>query len=422
MRRVALMVFGAFERMVAFRYLRARRTEGFVAIIAAFSLFGIMLGVGTLIIVTSVMNGFRAEFLQEILGFDGDISVLPRDAPAPLRGFDDIATALRGVAGVVNAVPIIDKQVVMQSDRGWTGIAVRGIRAQDLKQDGDLAGHLAEGSLDDFGDDAIMLGFQIAASYGVHAGDRITLVSPLGTPTPFGILPRRKSYRVAATFETGFAQFDSGYAFLTLPAAQAFFGLPDGVTSIQLHVQNPQDLRRYLGSVAKVVGARAQIISWQDRPSAFLTAIRTESAVMFFILTLIIVVAAFNIISSMIMLVRSKGRDIAILRSMGATRGMVLRIFFLAGASIGVAGTLLGLAIGLGFATNIGAIRDFMAGFRRTDLFRGEIEFLSRLEVKVDPGEVTEVVLLALTLSFLATLYPAWRAARLDPVEALRYE
>jgi lipoprotein-releasing system permease protein len=416
------MVFGAFERMVAFRYLRARRAESFVSVIAAFSLLGIMLGVGTLIVVTSVMNGFRAEFLTQILGFNGDISVLSRNAPVPLRDFDALAATLRGVPGVTKALPIVDKQIIMQSSRGWTGLAVRGLRADDLKQYPELTGHIVEGSLEAFGDDTIMLGYEVALNYGVHAGDMVTLVSPLGTPTPFGILPRKKSYRVAATFDTGFATFDSGYGFLTLAAAQGFFALSDGVTSIQVDVADPQDLQRYLGSIRTAVGERAQVQSWQDRPSAFLTAIRTEGAVMFVILTLIIVVAAFNIISSMIMLVRSKGRDIAILRTMGATRGMMLRIFFLAGASIGMAGTLLGLAIGLSFAANIEAIRNFLAGFRNAELFQAEIEFLSRLEAKIDPSEVAGIVLLSFVLSFLATLYPAWRAARLDPVEALRYE
>jgi len=416
------MVFGAFERMVSFRYLRARREEGFVSLIAAFSLLGIMLGVGTLIVVMSVMNGFRAEFLKEILGFQGDISVLSRDAPKALQNFDALAAAIRQVPGVVDATPIIDNQIIIQSERRWTGVAVRGIRIEDLRRNHDVADHIVDGSLDGLDDDSIMLGFQVSLSLGVHVGDTVTLTSPQGTPTPIGILPRRKSYRVAATFDTGFTQFDSGYAFLSLNAAQAFFAMPGGVSSIQIFVKNPEDLRPYSGPITRAAGPKAQIQNWQDRPSPFLTALGTERAVMFFILTLIILVAAFNVISSMIMLVRSKGRDIAILRTMGATRGMVLRIFFMTGASIGTVGTLLGLAVGLAFAANIDSIRNFLAGFRNSELFSAEIAFLSRLQAKIDPGEVIGVALLAFALSFLATLYPAWQAARLDPVEALRYE
>ncbi|MEA2756467.1 MAG: lipoprotein-releasing system permease protein [Aliidongia sp.] len=417
------MAFGAFERMVALRYLRARREESFVSVIAIFSLLGIMLGVGTLIVVMSVMNGFRGEFLKQILGFQGDISVLSRAAPAPLHDFDALAMSIRRVPGVLEATPIIDGQVLLQTDDNWSGVQLRGSRIEDLKRNPDLAGHVIDGSLDDLDDQSVMLGFQIAQRLGLHAGDSITLVSPeAGTPTPFGVLPRQKSYRLAATFDTGFYQFDSGYAFVTLPAAQRFFAMPGGATSIQVFVLDSENLGRYGDAIAQAAGDQAQIINWQDRPSAFLTALKTERMVMFFILTLIILVAAFNVISSMIMLVRSKGRDIAILRTMGATRGMVLRIFFLTGASIGVVGTVLGLAAGLAFALNIDAIRQFLENLGGTTLFRAEIAFLSRLPAKIDAGEVAAIVLMAFVLSFLATLYPAWRAARLDPVEALRYE
>ena len=415
-----LMVFGAFERMVAFRYLRARRQEGFVSVIAAFSLLGIMLGVGTLIIVMSVMNGFRAEFLKQIQGFQGDISVLSRQAPAPLQHFDDIAAAVRRVPGVVDATPIIDRQAVLKLRGSWSALTVRGTRLEDLKRNPDLADHIVDGRLDDLGDDTIMLGFPLALSLGVHVGDTISLLAP-GAPSPNGPVPRERGYRVVATFDTG-GTSDQHYGFVTLAAAQTLFGMTDGATSIQVFVQDHDNLWRYRSGVATAAGDQAQITDWQEKPSAFLTAIKTERNVMFFILTLIILVAAFNIISSMIMLVRSKGRGIAILRTMGATRGMVLRIFFLAGASIGVVGTLLGLAVGLALAENVDSIRRFLQGFCGNNACGDIIYFLSRIESKVDPMEVISVVSIAFVLSFLATAYPAWRAARLDPVEALRYE
>jgi lipoprotein-releasing system permease protein len=406
------MPFGGFERLVSFRYLRARREEGFVS-----------LGVGTLIVVMSVMNGFRDHFLEQILGFQGDVSVLSREAPKPLHDFDALVAAIRQVPGVKDATPILDSQILVQSEsKRWMGVAVRGTPIEDLKRNRDIADHIVEGGLDALDDSSIALGYQVAISLGVHVGDSVTLISPQGTPTPIGVLPRRKAYRLVATFETGFAQFDGGYGFLSLPAAQAFFAMPAGVTSIQIFVENPDALKRYTGLLAQAVGDHGTVQSWQDRPSPFLNALATERGVMFFILTLIILVAVFNVISSMIMLVRSKGRDIAILRTMGATRGMVLRIFFLTGASIGTAGTLLGLGIGLAFAANIERIRNFLAGFRNAEMFAGEIDFLSRLQARIDPVEVVGVAVLAFALSFLATLYPAWQAARLDPVEALRYE
>jgi lipoprotein-releasing system permease protein len=413
--------FGVFERMVALRYLRARREEGFVSVIAVFSLLGIMLGVGTLIVVMSVFNGFGEEFLKQVLGFQGDISVLSRDAPA-LADFDALAATIRSIPGVVSAAPIIDEQAALQAKKSWSGIRVRGARIEDLKRNPDLAAHITAGSLDDLADDAIMLGAQNALTLGVQVGDRVTLLSPQGNATAMGTMPRQKSFRVAATFDTGFGVFDKGYAFISLPAAQAFFRVPDGATSIQIFVGDPENIWRYRGPIAEAAGEHARIFDWQNAASPELELVKTERSVVSLILTLIVVVAAFNVISSMIMLVRSKGHDIAILRTMGATRGMVLRIFLLAGASIGAVGTLLGLAAGVAFADNIEAIRRLIEGVTGTNLFDQELYFFSRLPAKVDPAEVAAVAALSFALSFLATLYPAWRAARLDPVEALRYE
>ena len=415
-------MFGSFERMVAFRYLRARREEGFVSVIAIFSLLGIMLGVGTLIVVMAVFNGFGEEYLKQILGFQGDISVLARDAPAPLHDFDPVVTAIRAVPGVVQASPMVEGQAVLQSGNDWAGAIVRGMRLEDLQRIADLADHIRDGALDQLGDDGIVLGYQAALTLGIHVGDTVNLVSPQGTATPFGVIPRRKEFRVAATFDTGFGQFDKGFAFIPLGAAQLFFGLPDGVSAIQVFIADPAKPWLYRGPIMDAAGGRAQIVDWQDQALPYLDMVRTQRSVVSLILTLIIIVAAFNVISSMIMLVRSKGHDIAILRSMGATKGMVLRIFMLTGSSIGFVGTLLGLLAGVAFADNIETIREFLESLTGTNLFNQDIYFLSRLPAKLEPVEVGAVVVVAFALSFLATLYPAWRAARLDPVEALRYE
>ena len=415
-------LFGAFERMLALRYLRARREEGFLSVIAAFSLLGITLGVGTLIVVTSVFNGFSAEFLRQILEFQGDLSVLSRDAPA-LTEFDNLAAAIRRVPGVTAATPILDQQAVILAGNGWSAVHVRGERIEDIKRNRDLADHITGGSLDDLGDDAIMLGAENARNLGVKAGDTVGLLAVQSTSSPgSGALPPRKSFRVAAVFDTGFGLFDKTFAFVSLSMAQTLFAMPDGVTSIQVFVQDPENIWRYREPVAAASGDGARLYDWQSGASPELELVKTQRSVVFLILVLIIVVAAFNVISSMIMLVRSKGHDIAILRTMGATRGMILRIFMMTGSSIGAIGTLLGLGAGLAFADNIEAIRQAIQWVIGFDVFSEDIYFFSRLPSRIELGEVATIVAIAFSLSVAATIYPAWRAARLDPVEGLRHE
>ncbi len=410
-----------FERMVAFRYLRARRQEGFVSVIAVFSLLGIMLGVATLIIVMAVMNGFRADLLGRILGFNGHLTVY--SAPgAPLGDFDQVAARIRTVPGVTAAYPEIEGQVMATSRDQSSGVLVRGVSAQTLEAQSLIAGNLSPHALAGFNDGGIVLGQRLAFKLGVRPGDSVTLISPQGTPTAFGTMPRIKAYRVAGTFNVGMYEFDSGVIFMPLPQAQIFFQLPNAVSDISVFVANPDDVRAYDRAVAEALGGRMRVFDWQQSNLSFFNAVEIERNVMFLILTLIIVVAAFNVISSMIMLVKDKGRDIAILRTMGATRGMILRIFILSGASIGVVGTALGFVLGVEFAAHIEAIREFVQGIIGTNLFAPEIYFLTQIPARIDPYEVASVVGMALALSFLATIYPSWRAARLDPVEALRYE
>ena len=415
-------MFTRFEWSVAMRYLRARRQEGFISVIAWFSLLGIALGVATLIIVMSVMNGFRQELLSRILGLNGHLGV--HGQTTALADFDAVAAVVRKVPGVVSVTPIVEGQVMASARGAARGAVVRGIRPDDLAVGRSLVGrNIRGGGLAQFkGDDAIVVGSRLADRLGVGIGDQITLISPQGVTTAIGTMPRMRAYRVVATFNVGMFEYDSSFVFMPLEAAQLYFRLPGAVTNLEVFVTNPDDAPKSGGHIHSALSGKARIHDWQQANSSFFNAIQVERNVMFLILTLIILVAAFNIVSSMIMLVKDKGRDIAILRTMGATRGSIMRIFFMSGASIGVIGTVAGCVLGIAFALNIETIRQGIQGLTGTDLFAAEIYFLSRLPAKIDWSEVSAVALMGLGLSFLATIYPSWRAAALDPAEALRYE
>jgi len=415
-------MFSPFERAVAFRYLRARKGERFVSVIAIFSLVGIALGVATLIIVMSVMNGFRQELLGRILGLNGHLGVFAQDNSG-LHDFDDIAARIRRLPGVVSATPIVEGQVLFTSEGGGaTGGLARGIRPEDLRARPLIAGNIRAGSLDNFtGDETVVVGTRLARRLGLRVGDKITLVSPQGRATVVGTVPRLKAYEVVAMFEAGMQEYDSSYVFLPFAAAQVYFQQREAATQVEVFVQDPSRVRLATREIYQAMQNRpVRVLDWQDSNSSFFNAVQVERNVMFLILTLIIIVAAFNIVSSLIMLVKDKGRDIAVLRTVGATRGSILRIFLLAGASIGVAGTLIGFAIGLLFCLNIESIRQALQSLTGTELFNAEVYFLTRLPAVVDPMEVAQVVGMGLGLSLLATIYPSWRAARLDPVEGLR--
>jgi lipoprotein-releasing system permease protein len=414
------MIFGAVERMVAFRYLRARRQEGFISVIAIFSLTGIALGVATLIVTMAVMNGFRAELLGRILGFNGHINVY--SAQGPLVDYDAEAAQLRKLAGIVSVRPVIEGQVMASAGSAASGALVRGLTVDDLKSQALLTAHLSAEALANFKDNNVVIGSRLAQRLGIQPGGSITFISPQGTATVFGTVPRIKTYRVAGTFEVGMYEFDNGVAFMPMDTAQTFFNLDKAVSSLEVMVADPDNIRAYDREIYNALGGKARIYDWQQSNLSFFNAVEVERNVMFLILTLIILVAAFNIVSSMIMLVKDKGHDIAILRTMGATRGMILRIFILAGASVGIVGTLAGFVLGVEFASHIEQIRRALQAVIGTDLFSAEIYFLTQIPARIDPYEVGTVLAMAFGLSFLATIYPSWRAARLDPVEALRYE
>ncbi len=413
-------MFGSLEWSIAARYLRSRRREGFISIIAWFSLIGIALGVATLIIVMSVMNGFRTELLDRVLGLNGHMVV--RGLDARLTGFDPIAKALLAIDGIKAAAPLIEGQVMATANKQASGALVRGMWPRDLRARSIIADNLHSGSLANFkGRNDVVIGQRLAVKLGLRVGDSITLVSPQGTATAFGTVPRMKAYRVAATFMVGMYEYDSTFIYMPLPAAQVFFRLQGAVNGVEMFLDNPDDVHRLRRVILSVPGA-SRVVDWQQVNSHFFQALQVERNVMFLILTLIILIAAFNIVSSLIMLVNDKGKAIAILRTMGATRGMIMRIFMISGTSIGVVGTMTGFAIGLAFCLNIDSIRRWLESLTGTELWSPEIRFLSRIPAEVNNGEVLSVVLMALALSFLATLYPAWRATRIDPIEALRYE
>ncbi|MGX9392434.1 lipoprotein-releasing ABC transporter permease subunit [Nitrobacteraceae bacterium UC4446_H13] len=413
--------FAPFEWMLSTRYLRARRKEGFISVIAGFSFLGIMLGVATLIIVMAVMNGFRSELLGKILGLNGHLLIQPLESP--LTDWKDVADRVNKVSGVRLAAPVVDGQALASSPFNASGVLVRGIRAGDLDNITSIAKNIKQGTLEGFDDgQGVAIGRRLADQLSIHAGDNITLVAPRGAVTPIGTMPRIKPYKVAAVFEIGMSEYDSTMVFMPLKEAQAYFNRANDVTAIEIYTVNPDRIEQYRKAVTEAAGRPIYLVDWRQRNSTFFNALQVERNVMFLILTLIVLVAALNIISGLIMLVKDKGSDIAILRTMGASQGAIMRVFLITGAAIGVVGTLTGLVVGLIVCLNIESIRQFLSWLTNTELFSPELYFLSKLPAEIDVGETVAVVVMALTLSFLATLYPSWRAARLDPVEALRYE
>ena len=413
--------FSAFEWLVSGRYLRARRKEGFISVIAGFSFLGIMLGVATLIIVMAVMNGFRKELIDKIVGMNGHLVLQPIESP--LTDWKDVTERISQAPGIRLAVPVVDGPALASSAHNASGVLVRGIRSDDLNKLAAIASNIQQGSLAAFErGPGVAIGRRLADQLSLRAGDNITLVAPGGPVTSKGIVPRIKPYKVAAVFSIDMSEYDSVMVFLPLAEAQAYFNRGDDVSAIEIFIEaSPDRVDDFRRPVADAAGRPVFLVDWRRRTSAFFAALQVERNVMFLILTLIVLVAALNIVSGLIMLVKDKASDIAILRTVGASRGSIMRVFLIAGAAIGVVGTLTGLLVGMLVCVNIESIQQFLSWITNTELFPPKLYLLSKLPAEIDFGETAAVVIMALMLSFLATLYPSWRAARLDPVEAFRY-
>ena len=417
-----MRLFSPVERLLAKRYMRSRRAEGFISVIAWFSLAGITLGVATLIIVMSVMNGFRAELIGRILGLNGHVGVYAAGGSG-IADFDPLSVSLAEIPGVIAVTPQVEGQVMASHGSTNLGAVVRGVRWSDLAARRPLWNALSDEAIAGFRDEGgLLVGKSMAFKMGFKVGDTITLTSARGVATAFGTLPTRRAYRIAGIFDVGMYEYDSSFIFMPFDVAGKLFGMHDRASGLEIYMADPQNITVIRTLVADKIGKELRAFDWLQRNRTFINALRVERNVMFLILTLIILVAAFNIISSMIMLVRSKNADIAVLRTMGARSGTIMRVFLMTGASIGVVGTMAGTVIGLLFCWKIGSIQGFIEGISGAELFAAEISFLSTLPAKVDPAEVGFVIAMALGLSFLASLYPAWRAGRIAPAEVLRHE
>ena len=420
--RKAPRPFSAYERMLAWRYLRSRRKEAFISVIAGFSFIGIMLGVATLVIVMAVMNGFRAELLDRILGLNGHMVVQPIERP--LDDYEVVAARIESAPGVIRALPMVEGQALASGNIGaGIGALVRGLSMDSMERLGAVSDNIVEGDLTGFAaGDQIAIGTRMAENLGLALGDRLTIVTPEGDVTPFGVSPRVKSYPVGAIFEMGMSEYDASIVFMPLTEAQLYFNSEGVVQTIEIFVEEPDEVDAMRDVIEEAAQRPLFVVTWQQRNASFFAALEVERNVMFMILTLIVIVAALNIVSGLIMLVKDKGRDIAILRTMGATRGAILRVFLMTGSAIGVVGTLAGLLLGLVVTLNIDAIQTFFQRITGAEVWDPTVRFLSQIPADMDAGETLSILAMALGLSFLATIFPAWRAARLDPVDALRYE
>ena len=420
------MKFKNYEFLVAWRYLKSKRKDGFISIITWLSLIGISLGVATLIIVMSVMNGFRDEMLSKILGMNGHITVVSNFAGDDIDNYKSLSNGIINITSIkkenIKSIPIIEAQVMVAANNNSQGAMLRGIDYNDIKKIEPLYNGLKGINPTKLKEGEVLIGTTLARKLGLFEGDEITITTAKGNITAFGTIPRIRSYTIGGLFTTGMSTYDSDFVYMPLDYAQTFLDMEGVVNYIELFIPNPDDADKIGNSINKMISPTHRTISWKRQNSSFVSALNVERNVMFLILTLIILVASFNIISSLVMLVKEKSHDIAVLRTIGASKANVMKIFFLAGSFIGVVGTITGVSLGIIVSENIEIVRQFFQSLTGTKLFPDDIYFLSELPSKIDYTEVFWVVIMSLSISFLATIYPSRKAARMQPIDVLRYE
>ena len=416
------LFFNQTEQMIAFRYIKSRRVEGFISIAAWFSLIGIMLGVATLIVVMSVMNGFRTELVDRILGINGHLVVYEKNEPY-VSNYNQIINKVSDIKNVIAVTPHLEGQALAKSKSTVSGVIIRGVNWSDLAAKKLLWKSLTQLTIDNYkNNEDIIIGHRLAQRLNVNVGDFISLISPNGMETALGILPIKQNFKIGGFFDIGMYEYDNNFIFIPWKKAELFFSTKNIAHGIEIFLKDQKFTSSVSLNVKNKLGDELLVIDWKKRNSAFMSALAVEKNVMFIILSLIILVAAFNIISSMIMLVQTKKSDIALLRTMGASKYVIIRIFVLTGSIIGLFGTFAGTILGVAISSNIEAIRNFLTSILGSELFSAEIYFLSKLPSDIYINEVIMVICVSIFLTLLASIFPAWKASRISPAEALRYE